>query len=282
MNDDLLLVMAASSAGIQWPPTPSAVLTAAAAARRFSVEYHPIVASDDTSLAWRAKARFADAQGNILSARAVFAALHANPALLLATELQLKSLALAHAPAASDLLLPLDADSYAAAGAHSAGNAFDQLFSEHPRAIVEICENQPLVDVARLQRLLHRLAACGAPLAVSRQTPAATCLGEYLYDVDWLRIPCPADLRDPKSVRVLEAIAASAQQAGSIAIVSNVRDSATLAIVRAIGFAGACGPLFEAQIVRTPEAQAFEAAQAWSESRWRQAQVNRQQAGGRS
>lgn len=262
MNDDLSLAVVASKAGTLAQSISPAALLEAAATRRFSVEFHPVVGNDDALLAWRAKARFTDAQGVRLSPRAVFAALHANPALLLATELQLKSLALAHAPATGELLLPLDADSYAAAGPYSAGNAFDQLFCEHPRAIVEICENQPMVDVARLHRLLHRLAESGTPLAMSRQTPIAACLGESLYDADWLRIPCPPDLRDPRHVRhvrALEAIAESARQMGSTAFVSNVCDAATLAVIRAIGFAGACGPVFEARMLASPDALPYDA-----------------------
>lgn len=133
----------------------------AVAARRFGVDFQPIVGADDSLLAWRAKARFVGADGRRLSPTAVFATLHRNPALLLATELQLKSLALANAPADGWLLLPLDADSYAAAGSGSvgggsvsgAGNAFDLLFGGQQRLIVEVCENRPATDVARLHLL---------------------------------------------------------------------------------------------------------------------------------
>lgn len=255
MTDDLSLALIASNSATLAQSTLSATLLEAAVTRRFRVEFHPVVGGDDTLLAWRAKARFSDAQGECLSSRAVLAALHANPPLLLATELQLKSLALAHAPATGELLLPLDADSYAAAGACNTANAFDRLFSGYPRAVVEICENQPMVDVARLHRLLHRLAASGTALAVSRQTPVSACLGEVLYDADWLRIPCPPDLRDPRHVRVLEAIAETARQNGSMAFVSNVRDAASLSVVRAIGFAGACGPIFKSLVLISPDAR---------------------------
>jgi len=261
MTDDLSLALIASNIAMPVQSALSSALIEAAVARRFCIEFHPIVGSDDTLLAWRAKARFRDAQGERLSSCAVLAALHAHPPLLLATELQLKGLALAHAPATGELLLPLDADSYAAAGACNAANtanvanAFDRLFNAYPRAVVEICENQPVVDVARLHRLLNRLAASGISLSISRKTPASACLSEDLYDIDWLRVPCPTDLRDPHHVRALEAIAETARQNGCMAFVSNVHDVASLSVVRSIGFAGACGPLFESQALISPEAR---------------------------
>lgn len=220
----------------------------AAAARRFGVDFQPIVAADETLLAWRAKARFTGADGQRLSPSAVFAALHRNPALLRATELHLKRLALENAPADGWLLVPLDADSYAAAGAGDAGNPFDLLFGGLQRLIVEICENRSMTDVARLHGLLRNLAAQGIPLAVGSRTPVVACLNETLCDADWLRVPCPQNLREPRHICALETIAESARQAGSSAFVSGVRSAEALAIVRAIGFSGASGPVFDDRV----------------------------------
>jgi hypothetical protein len=39
-----------------------------------------------------------------------------------------------------------------------------------------------------------------------------------------------------------------------MAIVSNVPDATCLAVIRAIGFAGACGPVFRSKVMVSPEA----------------------------
>ncbi|MFA7269421.1 MAG: EAL domain-containing protein [Sterolibacterium sp.] len=212
--------------------------------RRYGVDFQPVVTPDGSLLAWRAKAQFASANGRRLSPNAVFAALHRDPGLLLFTELDLKCLALAGAPGKSQLLLPLDADSYAA-GRDDVDNAFDRLFRGRGNIIVEICENRSATDVQRLRQLLRGLAGQGIPVAIGGRTPASGCVGETFHEVDWLRLPCPQDLRDPRRMRAMESIAEAASLAGAVAFVSGVPDAETLALVRAIGFSGACGPVFD-------------------------------------
>lgn len=223
---------------------PDAALLDAVASRRFSVVYQPIVAVNDEVIAWRAKSCFWDVDGKSLSPTAVFSALHDFPALLLAAELQLKGLAIAQAPEDSRLLLSLDADSYAIAR-QPGGNSFDRLFDGQSRWVVEICENRPMMDVARLRHLSRRLSAQGIPLAVGRHTPLAFYHDVSLSELDWVRLPCPGDLRDVRRIRAMASIAEAAQRAGCVAFVSDVRTPEALALVRSMGFSAASGPVFD-------------------------------------
>lgn len=245
MNTFLSLIESTSAAKRPAMPALSrSEVMEAVLGRRYGVDFQPVVAQDGSLLAWRAKAQFASAAGRRLSPNGVFAALHRDPGLLLFIELDLKCLALAGAPGEAQLLLPLDADSYAAGRDHI-DNAFDRLFRGRQNIIVEICENRPAADVQRLHLLLRGLAGQGMPVAIGGRTPASACLGETFHEVDWLRLPCPQDLRDPRRMRAMEEIAEAACFAGTVAFVSGVPDAATLALIRAIGFSGACGPVFD-------------------------------------
>ncbi len=242
---------------------PDGALLDAVALRRFSVIYQPVVAWDDEVIAWRTKPCFRGLDGQSFSPSAVFSALHDFPALLLAVELQLKGLAVAQAPACGRVLLSLDVDSYALAR-QSAGNVFDRLFEGQSRFVVEVCENRPMMDVARLRYLSRQLCVLGAPLAVGRHTPVAFFNEIDLRDVDWIRLPCPGDLRDIHRVRVMSQIAEAASRAGNIAFVSDVKTTEELALVRAMGFSAASGPVFEARSLHVwpPEGRFGEAARA--------------------
>lgn len=210
---------------------------------RYGIEFEPVVAKDDAVLAWRAHARFLDAHGRPADADSVFAALHANPALLLHVEIELKRLAIAAAPAGGALLLPLDADSFTAAGGSESGNPFIALFRAEPRAVVEICENRTLAYPSRVQSLLRALASHDIPVAAGRTTPG-TAWCETVAEVDWVSLPCPAAPREPMNLMMLEEAAEAARRAGITAILSSVSTPYHLVLARAIGFAGACGPLF--------------------------------------
>lgn len=220
----------------------------AVASRRFSMIYHPVVDQDGMTIAWRAKSGFWGEDGQSLSPSIVFALLHETPALLLATELQLKSLAMTYAPAAGRLILSLDADSYAAAR-QSDGNPFDRLFAGQSRVVVEVCENRPMMDVARLRYLLRCLSVQGIPLAAGRHTPVAIYRDDSFGEMDWVRVPCPPDWRDAHRIRAMAGIAEAAWHADSIAYVSDVQTPEALALIYSIGFAAASGPVFSERTI---------------------------------
>jgi EAL domain-containing protein (putative c-di-GMP-specific phosphodiesterase class I) len=234
------------------------VLLQAAHARRCSIEYQPVYEMSPESpdgevigrvLAWRARARFRDAAGHFLSTSAVFAALHQRPALLFSVELDLKRMALEQAPPTGQLLVALDADSYAV-GAGSSGNAFDRLLCNRSRLVVEICENRPVTDLARVDALLRALASRKIPVALGASTPAMADGHALLATADWVRLRLPDEpgaLREPRILRRLAALASAAGDAGVTTCVSGVRDAAQLATVRALGFSAACGPVFSCQ-----------------------------------
>ena len=116
-----------------------------AIARRFCVEYQPLVAvASGDIVGYEALASFRRSNGGAVPPNLMFEALHENPLLLWHVELEMKRLQLAYAPAAPRLFLNLDPDSFHL-GEGRQYNLFVELFRRHQQngrqITVEVIEN---------------------------------------------------------------------------------------------------------------------------------------------
>lgn len=131
---------------------------------------------------------------------------------------------------------------------------------DRSRLVVELCADLLACDRVWLRQWLCCLAAAGTGVGVAMRTLTGDGLDECLQDVDWLRVECPRNPREPRHLRALETIADSAALAGTVAFVSGVVSADSLALLRAVGFAGACGPLVDASLARARRPRSTRAA----------------------
>lgn len=139
-------------------------------ARRFGVEYHPIVeVQAGEVMGYQAAARFWTRERRPISTGSMFACLHRNPLLLYHAELEIKKLQIEQSPASGWLIVDLDIDSFFEAG-ESLHNPFLRLFKQHAwserEVIVNIVENHHTADAHRAQRMIGLLQQSGTAVAL--------------------------------------------------------------------------------------------------------------------
>jgi EAL domain-containing protein (putative c-di-GMP-specific phosphodiesterase class I) len=238
-------------------PAPSARagalddLVALAVERRFGAEFQPIVdvRSGDV-VAHEALSRFHDAAGAPLPTGAVFARLHAAPALLLELELETKRLQLDHAPPGA-LHVNVDPDSFAASA--EGGEALVRLFSGAVSPIVvEVIENMSVADGGHGGALVRALDRAGIAIALDDVgAPDALLSLEVLklaevvkLDRSWLR-----RIVDPDERAILDALVALARRLGARTVLEGVERPEDLDAARELGVDCAQGFLFREQFL---------------------------------
>jgi EAL domain-containing protein (putative c-di-GMP-specific phosphodiesterase class I) len=232
------------------------------AARRFGVEYQPIVHVDGLAPhGWEALARFRDARGVAVPPDRVFARLHDSPVALLYAERELKREQIRHAPPRGRLFLNLDPDSWHAGGA----DAFLPLLAQARQdgVVVEIIENMSLRDVALSARMARELEQARIPVALD-DVGADGALFSYSaldgaaymkLDRFWLAGSPGERARKAPMARGL---IATAEQFGLKVVVEGVETPDDLEAARALGAHFVQGWLFAADFIqRWPEPDGF-------------------------
>lgn len=237
------------------PPWPSPLeLVDMLAARRFGVEYQPILHVEDLAPhGWEALARFRDAWGAAVPPDRVFARLHDSPLALLYAERELKRLQIRHAPPRGRLFLNLDPDSWYAGGA----DAFLPLLTQARQdgVVVEIIENMSLRDVALSARMARELGE--ARIAVALDDVGAdgalfsySALDGAAYmklDRFWLAGSPGEQARKAPMARGL---IATAEQFGLKVVLEGVETPDDLEAARALGAHFVQGWLFAADFIQ--------------------------------
>lgn len=226
------------------------VLLEALLARRFAVEYQPLICpSSGDALGWEALARFRAADGSLLPPDQVFQALHHDPLLLFHTELETKRLQLAEAPREGLLFVNLDPDSFAAGQDPAGRNVFTDLFLPHrQRLVVEVIENLDMGDVILSHRLVEELKAEGIllamdDLAASRGLISFAALNDSAYlkfDRSWL---ADSPERERRSA-ILAWTLPAARSLGVRTVLEGVETASDLKLARRLGFDLVQGFLF--------------------------------------
>jgi EAL domain-containing protein (putative c-di-GMP-specific phosphodiesterase class I) len=214
---------------------------------RFFTEYQAIVeARTGRTVAYEALARFRGPDGHGIPPARMFAVLHADPALLLRTELTLKLHQVEHAPRAP-LFLNLDPDSWARAG-DPHRNPFLALFSSAGRrVVVEVTEAMATGDAARAQAMIVALRARRVAIALDDLGAIRGLLSfEALIDAEVLKfdrtlIP---RLRHPRSRALVQALTRMARDTGAHTVLEGVETTAEFVLARELGFDHVQGFLF--------------------------------------
>jgi EAL domain-containing protein (putative c-di-GMP-specific phosphodiesterase class I) len=214
---------------------------------RFWTEYQAIVhARTGKTCAFEALARFRRRDGRPIPPAAVFAVLHADPALLLRAELTLKLHQVEHAPDAP-LFVNLDPDSWSRAG-DRLKNPFLALFSSAPRKIVvEVTEALATADAARAQAMIAALRGRRVAVALDDVGAANGLLSfDAIADAEVLKfdrtlIP---RLRHPRARALVQALIRMGRETGAHTVLEGVETTAEFVLARDLGFDLVQGFLF--------------------------------------
>jgi EAL domain-containing protein (putative c-di-GMP-specific phosphodiesterase class I) len=214
---------------------------------RFWTEYQAIVhARTGKTCAFEALARFRRRDGRPIPPAAVFAVLHADPALLLRAELTLKLHQVEHAPSAP-LFVNLDPDSWSRAGDRHR-NPFLALFSSAPRkVVVEVTEALATADAARAQAMIAALRGRRVAVALDDVGAANGLLSfDAIADAEVLKfdrtlIP---RLRHPRARALVEALVRMGRETGAHTVLEGVETTAEFVLARDLGFDLVQGFLF--------------------------------------
>jgi EAL domain-containing protein (putative c-di-GMP-specific phosphodiesterase class I) len=214
---------------------------------RFWTEYQAIVhARTGKTCAFEALARFRRRDGRPIPPAAVFAVLHADPALLLRAELTLKLHQVEHAPSAP-LFVNLDPDSWSRAGDRHR-NPFLALFSSAPRkVVVEVTEALATADAARAQAMIAALRGRRVAVALDDVGAANGLLSfDAIADAEVLKfdrtlIP---RLRHPRARALVQALVRMGRETGAHTVLEGVETTAEFVLARDLGFDLVQGFLF--------------------------------------
>jgi EAL domain-containing protein (putative c-di-GMP-specific phosphodiesterase class I) len=214
---------------------------------RFWTEYQAIVhARTGKTCAFEALARFRRRDGRPIPPAAVFAVLHADPALLLRAELTLKLHQVEHAPPAP-LFVNLDPDSWSRAGDRHR-NPFLALFSSAPRkVVVEVTEALATADAARAQAMIAALRGRRVAVALDDVGAANGLLSfDAIADAEVLKfdrtlIP---RLRHPRARALVQALVRMGRETGAHTVLEGVETTAEFVLARDLGFDLVQGFLF--------------------------------------
>lgn len=231
-------------------PIPSlAVAQEILRARRFGVLFRPVMeAASGETIGLRPALRFVTAGGHRVAARELFRALRAQPPLFFQAEIEVKRFILEHAPTAQPLYLRVDTDACAAGGEVST-ERLRHLLGAHgiERAVVEVMEDRPAVNIHRLHRLLCDLAAHGMPVAASGLAVIRALPPDLLGHLDGAVLAAGelGGVRDARRLaevrRVIETVAAG----GGRTLLTGVRWTEDLKLARDLGFAAVSGPCLD-------------------------------------
>jgi EAL domain-containing protein (putative c-di-GMP-specific phosphodiesterase class I) len=221
---------------------------------RFSTEYQAIVeARSGKTVAYEALGRFRGEEGRAISPARVFAVLHADPALLLRTELTLKLHQVEHAPRAP-LFVNLDPDSWARAGDQHR-NPFLALFSSATRrVVVEVTEAMVVADACRARAMIGALRGRQLAIALDDVGAADGLLSfDAVADAEVLKLDRTLIPRmgHPRSRALVEALTRMARETGAHTVLEGVETTAEFVLARDLGFDLVQGFLFRdrAQLV---------------------------------
>jgi EAL domain-containing protein (putative c-di-GMP-specific phosphodiesterase class I) len=214
---------------------------------RFATEYQAIVqARTGKTVAYEALGRFRRRDGRPISPARMFAVLHADPSLLLRTELTLKLHQVEHAPRAP-LFVNLDPDSWARAGDRHR-NPFLALFSSSSRGVVvEVTEALATADAARAQEMIGALRGRRLPIALDDVGAANGLLSfDAIVDAEVLKfdrtlIP---RLRHPRCRALVQALTRMARETGAHSVLEGVETTTEFVLARDLGFDLVQGYLF--------------------------------------
>ncbi len=214
---------------------------------RFSTEYQAIVqARNGKTVAFEALGRFRRRDGRAIPPARMFSVLHADPALLLRTELTLKLHQVEHAPR-GPLFVNLDPDSWARAGDRDR-NPFLALFSSsNRRIVVEVTEAMATADAARAQAMIAALRGRRLAIALDDIGAAHGLLSfDAILDAEVLKfdrtlIP---RMRHPRCHALVQALARMARETGARTVLEGVETTAEFVLARDLGIDLVQGFLF--------------------------------------
>jgi EAL domain-containing protein (putative c-di-GMP-specific phosphodiesterase class I) len=176
----------------------------------------------------------------------MFAVLHADPALLLRTELTLKLHQVEHAPQAP-LFVNLDPDSWSRAG-DRLRNPFLALFSSAPRkVVVEVTEALATADAVRAQAMIGSLRGRRIAVALDDVGAANGLLSfDAIADAEVLKfdrtlIP---RMRHPRARALVQALTRMCRETGAHTVLEGVETTTEFVLARDLGFEFVQGFLF--------------------------------------
>jgi len=214
---------------------------------RFWTEYQPLVnARTGRTVAFEALARFGRADGRCVAPARVFSLLHADPGLLVRTELTLKLQQVEHAPRAP-LFVNLDPDSWVRAGDRNR-NPFLALFSSAAvRVVVEVTEALVTADALRSQQMISALRARRLPVALDDVGAANGLLSfEAIEEAEVLKFDRTLlpRLRQPRCRALVVALVNMARETGARTVLEGVETTADFVVARDLGIDLVQGFLF--------------------------------------
>lgn len=199
------------------------------------------------AVAHEALARFLRPDGSPLGTASMFALLHADPALLVETELALKRHQLEHAPP-GELFVNLDPDSWALDGRGAESRVLDLLEGHGRRLVVEVIENTDAADAVLGRDLVASLRARGLRVALDDVGATNGLLSfETLDAADVLKFDRSLLRRLGSGGRrraIMEAFVRMAQSTGARTVLEGVETLADLALARDLGVDLVQGYLF--------------------------------------
>jgi EAL domain-containing protein (putative c-di-GMP-specific phosphodiesterase class I) len=215
---------------------------------RFWTEYQPLVNSrTGRTVAFEALARFGRADGRCVAPARVFSLLHADPGLLVRTELTLKLQQVEHAPRAP-LFVNLDPDSWVRAGDRNR-NPFLALFSSAAvRVVVEVTEALATADAMRSQQMISALRARRLPVALDDVGAVNSLLSfEAVTEAEVLKFDRTLlpRLRHPRCRALVIALVAMARETGAKTVLEGVETTADFVLARDLGIDLVQGFLFK-------------------------------------
>jgi EAL domain-containing protein (putative c-di-GMP-specific phosphodiesterase class I) len=216
-------------------------------AGRFWTEYQAIVhARSGKTAAFEALGRFRRRDGRAIAPARMFAVLHADPALLLRTELTLKLHQVEHAPRAP-LFVNLDPDSWCRAG-DRLRNPFLALFSSARRkVVVEVTEALATADAVHAQAMIGALRGRRIAVALDDVGAANGLLSfDAIADAEVLKfdrtlIP---RMRHPRARALVQALTRMCRETGAHTVLEGVETTTEFVLARDLGFEFVQGFLF--------------------------------------
>ena len=208
-------------------------------ARLYWTAYEPVVeASSLRTVAHEALARFRRPDGTPIATASMFALLHADPALLVETELALKRHQLEHAPP-GELFVNLDPDSWMRDGRGGESPVLDLLSAAGPRLVVEVIENTDAADAVLGRDLVATLRARDLRVALDDVGATNSLLSfETLDAADVLKFDRSLLRRLGSRGRrraIIEAFVRMAHATGVRTVLEGVETLADLALARDLG-----------------------------------------------
>lgn len=210
--------------------------------------YEPVVEVRTLkAVAHEALARFRRPDGTPFPTASMFALLHADPTLLVETELALKRHQLAHAPP-GDLFVNLDPDSWSPIDRGTGSPVLELLASAGPSLVVEVIENTDAADAVAGRELVATLRARGLRVALDDVGAANGLLSfETLDAADVLKFDRSLLRRLGSRGRrraIVEAFVRMARSTGARTVLEGVETLADLALARDLGVDLVQGYLF--------------------------------------